>query len=114
MGQRTAFPPPVLCDLVRAMKRPLLIVGIVVGGLLMLGPVIGMFAMGLGMQRAFHELERSGVQDPQHLSAAIGEVLLSAIAGLVVLPVGILTTVLCIIFLVKHDRKTPPPLPAIQ
>lgn len=96
------------------MKRPLLIVGIIGGGLLMLGPLIGMFATVFGMQRAFRVLGSSGVQDPQQLSAAIGEVLLSSFAGLVAFPIGILTTVLCIIFLVKHDRKTPPPLPPIQ
>ncbi len=93
------------------MKRPLLIFGIVVGGLLMLGPVVGMLGTFFGMMRAFQDLGSSGVHDPERLSADIGTVLYSTFAGFVAFPIGLLAAGICTIFLVLDYRKTPPPLP---
>lgn len=93
------------------MKRPLLIFGIVVGGLLMLGPLVGMLGTVFGMQRAFQDLGSSGVHDPERLSADIGTVLYSTFAGFVAFPIGLLTAGACTIFLVLDYRRTPPPLP---
>ena len=95
------------------MKRPLLISGIVVGGLLTLGPLVGMLGTVLGMQRAFQELGSSGIKNPGNLSSAIGEVLVSTFAGLVALPIGLLMASICIVLLVRDCRKTPPPLPTL-
>jgi len=93
------------------MKRPLLISGIVVGSLLTVGPFVGMLGTVFGMQRAFDTLGSSGIKDPERLSAEIGTVLYSTVAGVVALPIGLLTLALCIPFLVLDYRKTPPPLP---
>jgi hypothetical protein len=92
------------------LKRKLLVAGIVIGGLLTMGPVVGMLVTVFGMQRAFDELGQKGVKDPGQLSAEIGSVLSATFAGLVALPIGMLLTGFCIFFLIRQ-RRLPPPLP---
>ena len=60
----------------------------IVGALCQLGPFIGLTGTMIGMVKAFDNLGSSGTSDPATLSAAIGEVLISFISGLVVSLMG--------------------------
>jgi len=95
-------------------KKSLLILGIVVGSILALGPLWSMLGSMVGMSRAFDVLGSAGISDPRVLSSRIGEVLLATAAGFVACPIGVVLLVLCIVFLNKHNRAQPPPLPAVQ
>jgi biopolymer transport protein ExbB/TolQ len=92
------------------MKRKLLITGIVVGVLLMLGPVWGMLATVIGMMGAFKTLAGNGISDPNALSHQIGMQLMGTTLGLVACPIGIAMLAACIVGLV-NDKKQPPPVP---
>ncbi|WP_051946952.1 MotA/TolQ/ExbB proton channel family protein [Verrucomicrobium sp. BvORR106] len=53
-----------------------------IGGLLMVaGPVLGMLGTVMGMTQSFEVLGANGVGDPEQLSAAIGETLVSTAVG---------------------------------
>lgn len=88
-------------------KRTLLIVGIIAGAVMMLSPFIGLMGTVLGMQKAFRVLGSSGVADPEVLSGAMGEVLISTFAGIIVAIPGIILFISCIVGLVRlNNRKT--------
>src|SRR6478735_5160 len=90
-------------------KRTLLIIGIVIGALMMLSPFIGLLGTVLGMQKAFQILGSSpGVADPEALSGAIGEVLISTFAGIIVAIPGVLLFIGCIVGLGLTHRKPKP------
>ena len=74
------------------------------GAFLQLGPVVGIAGTAIGMLRAFKTLESAGpgISDPQHVSAAIGDVLITTIAGLALGVVGIV--LLCIALLGSRYR----------
>ncbi len=93
------------------MNRFSLILGIVVGGVLTLGPLWGLLATVVGMQHAFSSLAAEGIQDPKALSGAVGETLVSTSLGFLVCPLGIALLVTCIVLLVK-DKKQPSPIPS--
>lgn len=62
----------------------------IIGGLLTVGgPVFGMLATVMGMTQSFEVLGANGVSDPEHLSAAIGETLVSTAVGMVFGIVGV-------------------------
>ncbi|MFN0125107.1 MAG: hypothetical protein ACKV19_00275 [Verrucomicrobiales bacterium] len=64
----------------------------VTGAVLQLGPVVGLAWTAEGMRRAFAELEleaSEGINDPQRLDAAIGDVLVGSIMGLSMGVVGL-------------------------
>lgn len=92
-------------------KRRLLIVGMVVGGLLTLAPVLGLAGTVLGMTRAFNTLGSSGTGDPQALSQDISVVLVSTATGVILLPVGIVLFTTSLVFFLRQRRSCPPPLP---
>ncbi len=89
------------------MKRPLLISGIVVGGILSLGPLWGFLLTVFGMMHAFKTLGGAGISDPKQLSDSIGQSLAGAAIGLFATPVGLVLLIGCIIALVKM-QKIPP------
>lgn len=89
------------------MKRKLLIVGIVIGAILAIGPFLGMMGATFSMFTALHN---SGISDPRALSARIGMVRFFRHLGWVVCPVGLGLLILCIIKL-QTLRRQPPPLP---
>lgn len=61
-----------------------------IGGLLMLaGPLLGMLGTVMGMTQSFEVLGADGVGDPEQLSAAIGETLVSTAVGMVFGIVGV-------------------------
>jgi biopolymer transport protein ExbB/TolQ len=95
-------------------KRMLLIVGMVVGGLLTLAPVLGFAGTVLGMMRAFNTLGSSGAGDPKALSQDISVVLVSTATGVILLPVGIALFTTSLIFFLRQRRNAPPPPPTHQ
>ncbi|CAN5876896.1 hypothetical protein BH11VER1_BH11VER1_32920 [soil metagenome] len=86
-------------------KSTLLIIGIVAGAVMMVSPFIGFLGTALGM---LNMLGSSGIADPGALGGAIGEVLISAFAGVIVAIPGVLLFIGCIIGLVLSNRKTKP------
>lgn len=91
-------------------KRTLLIVGIVAGAVMMLSPFMGLIGTVLGMQKAFQVLgsSSSGIADPEALSGAIGEVLISTFAGIIIAIPGVLLFIGCIVGLVLSNKKPKP------
>ena len=79
----------------------------IVGTWLTFSPFLGLLGTVLGMQRAFKELGAAGATDPSILGAAVGETLVSAAAGLLLCPVGLVTLGFSIYFYLKN--KTAPP-----
>ena len=93
------------------MKRKITVTGIVIGAILALGPVWGLLATVVGMQRAFSVLAGSGISDPLALSSSSGAVLSFQYIGFMMCPVGIALCIFCTIRLQALSRQ-PPPLPA--
>lgn len=93
------------------MKRRLLIAGIVAGSLLTLSPIVGLLGTVFGMTRAFQVLGSSGIRDPQMLSASIGETIVPAAVGFLLLPAGIILLTVSLILFLRLRASTPPPLP---
>lgn len=94
-------------------KRKWLLSGSVLGGLLTLGPFLGILGTVFGIQRAFKQLGHSGIQDPHALSSSIGEALVSTSAGLIVCPLGMILFGLSLygFFHQPPANTVPPPLP---
>ncbi|MEY4482708.1 MAG: hypothetical protein RL693_160 [Verrucomicrobiota bacterium] len=92
-------------------KRTLLIVGIVAGAVMMLSPFVGLLGTVFGMQKAFSTLSSFGIGDPKALSGAIGETLISTVAGIIVAIPGVLLFIGCIVGLVVSNRKSKPVTP---
>lgn len=61
-----------------------------IGSLMQLAILVGVIGTVIGMTRAFETLGTAGVEDPSHLSAAIGHVLWSTAIGIVVASIGAL------------------------
>lgn len=91
-------------------KRRLLTAGIVIGSLFTLAPLLCFFATTFGMMRAFEVLGKSGVADPNALSANIGGVLVFTAIGWLLFPVGVIVLVLSLIFYPRRS-DSPPALP---
>ncbi|EDY15809.1 hypothetical protein CfE428DRAFT_6662 [Chthoniobacter flavus Ellin428] len=94
------------------MRRKLLITGIVVGGLLFLGPVFGYLGTLFNMMGAFQDLSGSGISDPRALSAHIGNTLLATVLGVIACPIGLVLLVPCIVLFVRDKKQLPPPIPS--
>jgi biopolymer transport protein ExbB/TolQ len=91
------------------MKRFLHYLGATAGVLLALSPF---FVTVFGMLRAFSVLGKNGISDPRALSGAIGEVLVSAVISMIVMPLGATLAAWCIVQILNQRRpKSPPPLP---
>jgi biopolymer transport protein ExbB/TolQ len=95
------------------MKKFFLVAGVVVGSILVLGPVWGAIGTALGMMHAFKTLGSDGISDPHALSADIGVVMETTTFGLIACPVGVVLLAICIVFLVQSKKRVtpPPPLP---
>jgi hypothetical protein len=83
----------------------------IVGGLLLLSPFIGLFGTVIGMMGAFKTLSGPGISDPNALSASIGTTLISTAAGLFLFPVGLGVLAISIVFFVRTGTAVPPPIP---
>lgn len=96
-------------------KRRWLKAGIILGALLTASPLVGLAGTIWGMSRAFAALGSSGIGDPSALSVAIGDVLVSTVAGVLLMPVGLALLIPCVIVLRRVDSapvpSVPPPLP---
>ncbi|WP_395740982.1 MotA/TolQ/ExbB proton channel family protein [Prosthecobacter sp.] len=60
------------------------------GAWLQLAQFIGLVGTVIGMQKAFSTIKTSGAGDPEILSGAIGEVLISSAAGIAISFIGVL------------------------
>jgi biopolymer transport protein ExbB/TolQ len=87
-------------------RKTKLIIGLVMGILLALGPVWGVIGTVVGMVRAFVTL---GQSDPQAgaLAGDIGRTLYLTAAGWIACPIGIVLIVVCAIKLGSPVSKAP-------
>lgn len=82
------------------------VAGIVIGVLLTLAPLFGLFGIFLGMARAFHALGRAGIADPKGLSIDIHGALISTALGVLLCPIGIIVLTVSLIFFFRaRSRK---------
>jgi len=112
MNGRRNSPKNAHCDKASPMRRKLLITGMIVGGLLFLGPVFGYLGTIFNMMGAFKDFSDSGINDPRALSAHIGNTLLATALGVIACPIGLLLLVPCIVLFVKDKKQLPPPIPS--
>jgi hypothetical protein len=82
--------------------------GIVVGGLLTLGPVFGLLWTVLAVNRAFSLLGTTGIDNPKGFSDTVGGVLFGSATGLFLLPVGVIILALSV---AVYNRNAPAPRP---
>ncbi len=75
-------------------NKPLLIVGLVVGGLLALGPLLGLLGTVAGLVSIFQETEGEVVQT-EAVARDVDLALYSTLAGLVAFPIGVALLLLC-------------------
>ena len=92
-------------------SRLLTITGLIIGIIFALGPLWGMAFTSIFMVKSFNELGKNGIGDPTQLSNDIGHTLISTVIGFVACPLGLVLTVISLIFLVMSYRSSPPPLP---
>jgi hypothetical protein len=92
------------------MKRKIPIAGIVIGAILILGPLCGFIAIFFGLQSAFSTPGESGIELPHALDSTIGAVLAFQHIGFITCPVGIALCIICVIILQALHRQ-PPSLP---
>ena len=90
--------------------RTLSIVGMVVGALLTLGPILGLLGTVYGMNQSFHALGANGIGDPRALSRGVALTLLATVAGLVASPVGIILLIFSAFRYSKARRAGAPPV----
>ncbi|MFD0895994.1 MotA/TolQ/ExbB proton channel family protein [Luteolibacter ambystomatis] len=79
--------------------------GVIVGAVFMLAPVLGAVGTANRMSEAFKVLGSSGIGDPHALGEKIGEVLIVAIVGFGLFPVGIIVLVVSLLKLRKYQRQ---------
>lgn len=89
-------------------KRRFAIAGIFVGALLAMSPFFGLIGTVWGMRQAMQELGNAGPTDPSKLGSAVGEVLVSTMAGLLMCPLGLLVLGFSIFFYVKNKTASAP------
>jgi len=85
-------------------KRTRYIVGIVVGSLLLLSPLVALFGTAFGMQRAFDSLGSPGLHDPKALSSSIDSVLYVTVAGVIGFACGIVLLTISIVLFIRAGR----------
>ena len=91
-------------------RKKLWTAGIVFGALVGCGaPYCGMALTTLGIVRVFELLGSQGVGDPSKLSAAIGEVLISTVVGIVLAIPGFVVMVISMVRLRILERQTVSP-----
>lgn len=87
----------------------------IMGGLLMMGgPPLGMLGTVMGMTQSFEVLGSSGVGDPEQLSAAIGDTLMSTAVGMAIGFAGVALFLLGLICWLVSRNKKPTVAPAQQ
>lgn len=88
--------------------KGLSIAGIVVGSLLILGPVFGILG---SMLNAFQTLGQNGVSDPRALAENVGTVMMSTMMGFLILPLGIAVLAVSLVFFFRKPAGAAPSLP---
>jgi len=88
------------------MKKPLLILGIVIGAILTTAPVWGLTLSAMLMRTT---LSQTGVSDPRGIAQDVGNSLMAGLVSFALCPVGVLLIVLCIVFLTRKPRSPAPP-----
>ena len=68
-------------------------------------PMIGLLVTVIGMRGAFSDLGPSGIEDPEQLSAHIGEVLIATSVGLVFSIIGFIPLIISIVQHCKWKRR---------
>ena len=95
----------------KSKEKPIVL--IVVGALLMLGPLWGMIGTVLSMLRTFTTLQQSGAADSEQLAAGIGASLWATVAGIIAAPFGIALLIAGIVWLVKMKQEANRSEPAV-
>jgi ABC-type Fe3+ transport system permease subunit len=85
-------------------KRTRYVVGIVIGSVLLLSPLVALCGTTFGMQRAFDSLGRQGLHDPKALSGSIDSVLYVLVAGLLGCVCGIVLLTISIVLFIRAGR----------
>lgn len=91
--------------------RPICIVGMVLGALLMLGPLIGLLVSGWHITGIVEILHRSGMGDPQLLSGHMHSVFVSTVIGVLFCPIGLFILTLSLIFFYRGRNRNAPDRP---
>jgi biopolymer transport protein ExbB/TolQ len=91
-------------------KRNLLMTGMIVGVLLTLSPLIGLFGTAVSMTKAFNSLASSGISDPEVVSQSIGMTLVPTALGVALLPIGIVLFVISLILFLRQRPSSQLPL----
>jgi flagellar motor component MotA len=90
-------------DDMKSRKRPISL--IVIGSLLVLGPLWGVMGTVVGMIRAFGDLAQSVPASPEQLASDISASLWSTVAGFVMVPIGLALLIGGILWLVKINKQ---------
>jgi ABC-type Fe3+ transport system permease subunit len=85
-------------------RRTRHIVGIVLGSVLLLSPLVALFGTVFGMQRAFDLLGSPGLQDPKALSSSIASVLYVSVAGVIGFVCGVVLLTISIVLFIRAGR----------
>jgi len=80
-------------------RKTKLIIWLVVGIILALGPIWGLVGTVVGMILAFGHLQQSASGEPEMLANDIGLALYTTVAGLIACPIGIIIVVVSAIML---------------
>lgn len=81
------------------------IVLLVLGAILLLGPVWGILGTVVGMTRAFEKIGNSTAGSPEALASDISLSLQTTAAGLIASPIGLAVLIGAIIWLVQIHKK---------
>ena len=97
-------------------KTQLWITGIILGLLMMLGPIFGFLGTVLGMFNAFETLAvtPAGTGQSERLAGDISIALVSTGVGVALALAGLATFLVCLVGLVRCRRKPPPAWPEEQ
>ena len=83
------------------------LIGAIFGALLTCAPLFGLLGTALGMAKAFHALGKSGIADPQGVTAGVHASFIATAAGLVLCPIGIILLIVSLVLLIRTGSGSP-------
>jgi len=86
-------------------RKTKLIIWLVVGIILALGPIWGMVGTVVGMVMAFGHIQQGGTAEPEVLANDMGIALITTAAGWIVCPIGIVIIIVSAIKLGKSKTE---------